>query len=61
MVKCDSCLNRNGCYDADTSASFTCEHYKRGEVWNGYHGHCVQPQGTFDKIWNDEGGEDDGF
>ena len=28
------------------------------EVWNGYHGHCIVPKGTFEKIWNDEENED---
>ena len=28
------------------------------EIWNGYHGHCIAPKGTFEAIWNDEENED---
>ena len=27
-VKCGSCMHRDGCYDADTSASACCDHYR---------------------------------
>ena len=29
------------------------------EKWNGYHGHCIAPAGTFNKIWNDPDTEED--
>ena len=39
---------------------YACENcglYDSGEEkenWNGYHGHCVAPKSTFQKIWEDE-------
>jgi len=33
------------------------------EVWSGYHGDCLQPKGSFDKLFNgeEEEDEDDGI
>lgn len=27
---------------------------ERNETWQGYHGHCIAPEGTFQKIGEDE-------